>query len=227
MPYVSPPHVMARKRRVRSRIIDSAIELFSAQGYECSSIKDIVTHAGTSVGNCYFYFKDKEELLREATRRLCRRTDIKISRLAKRFDDAPSRMAAALWMGSNLMVEHKGLARMLFIEAPKTGARSEVMRFLRRRVELSFTGQKSQFHFRRSPAASLLRDPAFITVAWTGAVWGTFEAVARDELQSAGDELGRKLVDWNLGALGLYQSDIEEIISRIKEVVAADGIDFL
>lgn len=226
MPYVSPPHVLARKRRVRSRIIDSAIELFSTQGYENSSIKDIVAHAGTSVGNCYFYFKDKEELLKEATRRLCRRTDIKISRLAKRFEDAPSRMAAALWMGSNLMVEHKGLARTLFIEAPKTSARSEVMRFLRRRVELSFSGQKSDVHFRRSPAVTLLRDPAFITVAWTGAVWGAFEAVAREELSSDGAELGRKLVFWNLGALGIYPGDIEEIINHIKDTVAEDGLDY-
>jgi len=219
MAYVTPPHVQARKRRIRTKIIDTAVDLFAEKGYESCSIKDIVERAETSVGNCYFYFKDKEDLLKESTRRLCRRIDIRINRLVKRFSQAPARMAAALWMGSLLMVRHKNLARMLFIEAPKTRARAEVMRFLRRRVELGFSGSDSGFNL-GAFAEGLFKDQEFITVAWTGAVWGAFESVAREELVLAGDELGRRLVYWNLGALGFNRGEIEKIIHKVKREVA-------
>lgn len=219
MAYITPPSVQSRKRKVRSRLLDCAAELFARQGYENTSMQQIVSHAGTSIGNCYFYFRDKETLLRETTKRLCRRVDLRISKVAKLYTDPHARMAAALWIGSELMIRHDDLARILFIEAPKTDARTEVLRFLRRRVEISFANRAEQtavLH-ERSPAAVLLRDPSFITVVWTGAVGAAFEAVARDEISLKPEELGRKLVWWNLGALGLPPSRIEAIIAQLKE----------
>ncbi len=227
MAYVSPPYIVARKRRVRSRILDSAAQLFAQKGYESCSIKDIVALASSSVGNCYFYFNNKEALLREATRRLCRRTDIKINRAAKDFYDAPSRMAASLWIGSFLMVSYPALARMLFIEATKTvNSRNEVLRFLQRRVELSFSYRNTiRRQSPRNTAAGLLRDPAFIKVVWTGAVWGAFEAVAKGELALSAEELGRKLVFWNLGALSMPAAEIELIIEKLKTGINTE-LDF-
>lgn len=227
MAYATPSSVQSRKRRVRSRLLDSAAELFARQGYAGTSMQQIVAHAGTSIGNCYFYFRDKEALLCETAKRLCRRVDLRISKVAKVYLDPHARMAASLWIGSELMIRHDDLARILFIEAPKTAAREEVLRFLRRRVEISFAVRAEQggrLH-ERSPAAQLLRDPAFITVVWTGAVAAAFEAVARGEIAFQPKDLGRKLVWWNLGALGLPPGRIEAIIADLAERLGDQPIE--
>ena len=46
----------------RKRIIDAAMEVFSAKGYATANIREIAKSAGISVGGVYLYFKNKEEL---------------------------------------------------------------------------------------------------------------------------------------------------------------------
>ncbi|MEQ9307863.1 MAG: TetR/AcrR family transcriptional regulator [Balneolaceae bacterium] len=49
----------------KKQILDSASHLFSTQGYERTSISQIVNNAKVSKGLVYHHFKNKEELLRE------------------------------------------------------------------------------------------------------------------------------------------------------------------
>jgi len=51
----------AQSRRV---ILDSALDLFSHQGYRATSVRDIATRAELSTGNVYHHFPDKESILR-------------------------------------------------------------------------------------------------------------------------------------------------------------------
>lgn len=48
--------------QMRRRILDSALELFGAEGYENASVNAICEHAGISKGIVYHYFSGKEEL---------------------------------------------------------------------------------------------------------------------------------------------------------------------
>lgn len=56
---------MPRKdsRNTKGRIIESAWELFYEQGYENTTIDDIVDHSETSKGSFYHYFDSKDTLL--------------------------------------------------------------------------------------------------------------------------------------------------------------------
>lgn len=47
----------------RDRIVTAARELFWVQGYEATSIADIVEKAGVNSGSVYYFFKSKELLL--------------------------------------------------------------------------------------------------------------------------------------------------------------------
>lgn len=49
----------------KHQIIQAAIELFAAEGYEKTSINAICAHVGVSKGAVFHHFKNKEELLRE------------------------------------------------------------------------------------------------------------------------------------------------------------------
>ncbi len=47
----------------KRRIIDTALQLFSENGYDKTSIRDIAKHAHMSLGLLYNYFASKEQLL--------------------------------------------------------------------------------------------------------------------------------------------------------------------
>jgi AcrR family transcriptional regulator len=49
--------------RTRSTIIDAALRLFRERGYDATTMRAVATEAGVSVGNAYYYFKSKEELI--------------------------------------------------------------------------------------------------------------------------------------------------------------------
>jgi AcrR family transcriptional regulator len=51
-----------RSERSRTLILETALDLFSHQGYRATSIRDIAAKADVSTGSVYHHFKDKEEL---------------------------------------------------------------------------------------------------------------------------------------------------------------------
>ncbi len=59
MPKLSSEVMEAR----RGRIEDAAKELFIKRGFHATSMRDIATGAGTSLGNLYNYFRTKEDIL--------------------------------------------------------------------------------------------------------------------------------------------------------------------
>ena len=56
---------MPRKdsRNTRMKIVNAAWELFYENGYDDTTIEEIIFESGTSKGSFYHYFKGKEELL--------------------------------------------------------------------------------------------------------------------------------------------------------------------
>jgi AcrR family transcriptional regulator len=52
-----------RKARTRQALIDVALELFAAQGYESTSIEQIADRAGVSPRTFFRYFVTKESVL--------------------------------------------------------------------------------------------------------------------------------------------------------------------
>ncbi|HRQ22849.1 MAG TPA: helix-turn-helix domain-containing protein, partial [Anaerolineales bacterium] len=51
-----------RSEETRSRIIESAIKLFSARGFNAASVDDICKEAGISKGAFYHHFESKQAL---------------------------------------------------------------------------------------------------------------------------------------------------------------------
>ena len=49
--------------RTRTAIIDAALTLFRERGYDATTMRAIAAQAGVSVGNAYYYFASKEQLI--------------------------------------------------------------------------------------------------------------------------------------------------------------------
>jgi AcrR family transcriptional regulator len=50
---------------LRARVLDAAVELFAAQGYDGTSVTQVITRAGVAKGGFYHHFASKEALLYE------------------------------------------------------------------------------------------------------------------------------------------------------------------
>src|SRR5262245_14523971 len=53
----------SRGEETKARIVDAAMRLFVANGYEATTMRAIAAEAGVAVGNAYYYFPSKEHLI--------------------------------------------------------------------------------------------------------------------------------------------------------------------
>ena len=64
-----PPAETAKKtvkaKKTREIILKAALEQFKEKGYGRATMRDIAKQAGVSVGNAYYYFQSKEEMILE------------------------------------------------------------------------------------------------------------------------------------------------------------------
>jgi AcrR family transcriptional regulator len=51
-----------KSERSSRAVLDAALQLFSHQGYQATSVRDIADRAGVSTGNLYHHFPDKEAI---------------------------------------------------------------------------------------------------------------------------------------------------------------------
>lgn len=59
-----PPRLrQTQKEATRNRVLDSARELFDTQGYQGTTIREIASHAGVSVGSVFTTFASKGDIL--------------------------------------------------------------------------------------------------------------------------------------------------------------------
>jgi len=54
-----------KSERSRRLVLDSALRLFSHQGFRGTSVREIAETAGVSIGNVYHHFPDKETIFRD------------------------------------------------------------------------------------------------------------------------------------------------------------------
>jgi AcrR family transcriptional regulator len=51
------------KQQIKTKVLDTARNLFLTRGYEKTTIKDILAETGITTGSLYHFFKDKEDIL--------------------------------------------------------------------------------------------------------------------------------------------------------------------
>lgn len=98
---------MGRKntRNTKGRIVSAAWKLFYEQGYEDTTIEDIVWESGTSKGSFYHYFDSKDALLSS----LAYLFDEKYEELSDNITDDMNCIDALLYLNSELfgMIENQ------------------------------------------------------------------------------------------------------------------------
>lgn len=73
------PVLTTKARKTRQRILDTAIDLFTAQGYEETTMRDIAAKAECSLGLAYRYFARKEDFVIALYEQLLAETEAQVA----------------------------------------------------------------------------------------------------------------------------------------------------
>lgn len=110
-----------RSRTRRERLLDAALEVFAARGYNESAIDEIARASETSKGGLYFHFPSKQALflalLDQASAALLER----VAAAMAAESDPLARGEAALHEVLRVFGDHRLLAHLLLIEAVGAG----------------------------------------------------------------------------------------------------------
>jgi AcrR family transcriptional regulator len=88
---------MAKARVTRERILEAASELFTEQGYDATSLREIAERLGFTKAALYYHFQSKDEILRA----LLEPFETTVRELVERLeaaDDAEGWAAALTWV---------------------------------------------------------------------------------------------------------------------------------
>jgi AcrR family transcriptional regulator len=189
---------------MRTRILRAAGKQFAAKGYEATTMQNIVAEARTSIGNVYFYFENKEALMRALLE----------TSLAEMFDAAERRVAhitdGPLKVGAMIASNATALltARVRMLDLLTADSRLSMLQRLGDIVVARWTPVLV--------AAYPDRDPQELSFA-AAAIWGAnrslVERAARGAFAADVRDVVAFMVRWTLRALGTPPSRIESIVT--------------
>lgn len=158
---------------VPERLLAAATRLFAEQGFESTSVQQIVDAAGVTKGAMYHYFGSKDDLLYEIYARVLRLQTERMSRLADGPGDAEDRLRAVAvdvvaTTAENLEDTIIFFRSMHMLHPDKRAeVRAERRRYHERVRQLVEEGQKSGV-FRSDKSADLVVDYFFGAVHHLG-----------------------------------------------------------
>lgn len=186
------------------RLLRAAARLFTNKGYDATTMQDIVREADTSIGNAYFYFPNKEALMR---------TLVETSSAAM-FDTAEAR-SRHLGTGPERIGAIVALNTTTFLVA-----RRAMVRVLASDSRLGLIQAMGDIAVERwipvLASACPDRPPAELSLI-ASAIWGAnraiVENIARERLAVSTRVAVAFMVRWSLRALGVEPARIDRIVA--------------
>lgn len=207
MPYRVTERGEKRREERRASIVATARRLFAVQGYEATSMQRVAQEARTSIGNCYFYFRNKEDLLRAVIEEVNSEIGREIDAAIAQAPIGPARLVTAIDAGVRALLNRSAVMRLVLVEAANPALRDTVSSIYIDRVQRFFTAAPELLH-------GLDRD--LVAQAWEGALFNVMRAAVTSAGDAEAEVLSAFLIRWNLRALGLSEETIEQAISEVK-----------
>lgn len=102
-------HKSEKARQTKAAILKAALEQFRIKGYARTTMRDIATQAGVSVGNAYYYFKSKEEMILEVFIRSQKEAQARNGQICRQTSNFKTRFSELNFHRLNLLAEHREL----------------------------------------------------------------------------------------------------------------------
>jgi AcrR family transcriptional regulator len=195
-------------------ILDAAEQLFSENGYEPTSMQDVVKAAGTSIGNLYFYFENKEQLLQALTEKALIEAHQKGDELAARVAPGPARMAVVVFANAFVLLEPGTRFLGILLQTNGKALSDHVAKRNADRIRSYLVDNIPGVEPRMLDTASNI---------WSGAGRGAIESYVRDPSVEVG-ELAEYLTRWNLRGVSVPEVEIDAAIAVAKRIIAEAGL---
>jgi AcrR family transcriptional regulator len=207
----------ARSERVRAesrgRILRTARRLFARQGYDATTMKAVAVGARTSVGNLYFYFRNKEEILAELLREALHLAWEFGDTVAETVPVGPARLAVMLLCNFEGFLERDRDLIQLLAEGTRHKYLADWILDLSRERWLRYVSANAP--------AMPEGERHLAMVAWRGASRACIEAKLLGEITASSEEVAAFVLGWNLRGMGLTTPDIAEALVVARAAIAA------
>jgi AcrR family transcriptional regulator len=215
MVYRRTPRSDEVRARARSRILAAARALFTRDGYEATTMQQIVARAGTSIGNAYFYFPNKERLLAELVEECTHEAWDATEALVASTAPGPARIGTMIYTNLlNMLEADRDLAHLLFLTDRDAGS-IEIVR------EISIARWLP--HLSVSYPGRTAADYELAATAIFGANRAVVERSLAGALDAAPARLARDMVRWSLRAFGASDAEIEGAVRSAVRRQATRG----
>jgi AcrR family transcriptional regulator len=202
MVYRQSPRSEKIRQESRTRILAAARKLFAQRGYEATTMQQVVREAKTSIGNAYFYFENKEGLVKALVEEGLRTTWTWVDPIIASVEPGPARLAVHVYANTmTLLGSEKDLAAIAMASMP--GVIRHITQIMWERLCLVF---RDSFPQRTSEEVLMIAATVF------GANRTVAELSLQGVLKVATEDIANFVVAWHLRALGLPERQINRVV---------------
>jgi AcrR family transcriptional regulator len=204
-----------KREATRARILAAARKLFTTKGFTATTMQDIVAEAGSSVGNLYFNFDGKGELLRVLLEGALMASWTRTAEILVETPPGPRRLAVMVFGSALGLLHHdRDLTRLISGDDSHAGVQRRLIELNTPRVLGAIVEAFPDY-----PA----HQHDLVVAAWSGTVRHCLLLVASDQADHPPIEVAAFIVRWNLRGLGLAHDEVEDAIGYADRVFAAAG----
>lgn len=216
MAYRRSAFMEERISRRKRQMIKAAEELISENGYKATTMQDVAKKAGTSIGNVYFYFSNKDEMVMEVMDHLCQEIWAADDLEKLDLDSYPHYSIEALddYLKITALFKKKHFAKAILGGATYPGFRDRIIRFFENKAEERYS-KYSDFY------EGIDRELAF--ACHFGSVVNVMMKVLQEELDRNPEEVGKFLARWKLQARGLQASVVDGAMNDLDSLIDKMG----
>ncbi len=203
---------------MREKILFSARKLFLEKGYSKTTLKDIVKDAETSIGNCYFYYKNKETILAEIIKKDSENGDLKVAALIKKYkiNDLIKRISTIVYVHSIDFLTDENIIKLYLMGASFPSIRKitseKIKNHLTELYEFKDKSHKRIFN------NQLLEIIDLFPTIYKSVIIGIAEAYYLGEFDKTVDEMVEVIIKWVLMSLNITKKEIDENLDFLKSL---------
>jgi len=191
----------------RNNILRTAKRLFLNQGYDKTTIRQIVKEANTSTGNFYFYFPDKLSILKIVAQEFISILRNQIDQV-KKFSLSPEiGFAYDFRLGYIKTLEDPKLSRLWFIIKNTPEIHYESLENKRKRLQTFFGDRITE------------QKLNLLAIAIQGISDGISQQKREGALSEDAIMLSNVIVEYSLSLLGYSTEEIKNTIEKVDELI--------
>lgn len=114
----------ARGVETRERLVETALRLFRDVGFQATTMRRIADEAGVSLGNAYYYFASKDELVHELYLTIQREHRVRVLPMLRQGAPLEDNLRIVLHAGLDVMTPYHGFGASFVQTALPTSSRT-------------------------------------------------------------------------------------------------------